>query len=482
MSKSELLSPAAAFELGMKPMREKRWAEASVLWRIYRDLYKGHPAPWVQGAISHIRQGELQNAGELLAEARQLFARHAGAWLASAEWAAIRKNPEQESAFLAEGRANCPNHWELLGKSAALELKQGNIDAAEAFNQQAREYANERIEPWLQYAELAEKREDWPQAESRWRHVIELKPDLARAYNQVGVACKQQGKTAEARSYRLAAQYGADLLVPAQPLQTAKRSGRGGLLHFMQLVTTKALLNMKSESARTHLNYAWVVIEPLLHLVIYYFLFGHILHSGSENYGLFLLCGLVPWMWFAKAIATSATSIIGGQSLMLNTNIAPAFFPLVNIFQSTFKQLPALLCLLGLGLLTDLQTISWNLLWLPLILLIQFLLTLALGMLLAAIIPFLRDLANLVATGLTLLMFLSGVIYDYRSMPGSIAQWLQYNPLAQMISAYREVILEGKAPDLTSLGYVTLASAAVLMANYLIYTRQRSNFVRRGML
>ena len=66
-------------------------------------------------------------------------------------------------------------------------------------------------------------------------------------------------------------------------------------------------------------------------------------------------------------------------------------------------------------------------------------------------------------------------------MPGSIAQWLQYNPLAQMISAYREVILEGKAPDLTSLGYVTLASAAVLLTNYLIYTRQRCNFVRQGM-
>ncbi|APU32466.1 hypothetical protein UYA_23075 [Ectopseudomonas alcaliphila JAB1] len=394
----------------------------------------------------------------------------------------MRHNSEQESAFLADGRKNCPNHWQLLSKSAELELKLGNIDAAEAFNQQAREHASERIEPWLQYAELAEKREDWPQAENRWKRVIELKPELAHAYRQVGVACKHQGKTTEARSYRLAAQYGAELLAPAQPLQTAKRSARVGLLHFMQLVTTKALLNMKSESARTHLNYVWVVIEPLLHLVIYYFLFGQILHSGSENYGLFLLCGLVPWMWFAKAISTSATSIIGGQSLMLNTNIAPAFFPLVNIFQSTFKQLPALLCLLGLGLLTDLQTISLNLLWLPLILLIQFLLTLALGMLLAAIIPFFRDLANLVATGLTLLMFLSGVIYDYRSMPDSIAQWLQYNPLAQMISAYRDVILEGKAPDLTSLGYVTLASAVVFIANYLIYTRQRRNFVRQGML
>jgi lipopolysaccharide transport system permease protein len=481
MSNRELTSPPAAFELAMKSMREKRWAESTALWRTFRDQYKGHPAPWLQGAISQMRQGDLLSSGELLAKSRLLFARHAGTWLTSAEWARQSRDPKQESAFLAEGRTNCPKHWELLCRSAELELKLGNIDAAEAYNQQAREHAKGRIEPWIQFAELAEKLEDWPQAEFRWKLVIKLKPDLARAYSQVGVACKQQGKTGDARRYRLAAQYGADLLVDAKHSPTVKRMGPGGLLHFMQLVATKALLNLKSDSARTHLNYAWVIIEPLLHLVIYYFLFGQILHRGAENYGLFLLCGLVPWMWFAKAISTSATSVIGGQSLMLNTNISPAFFPLVNILQSTFKQLPALLCLLGLGLLAELHAISWNVVWLPLILLVQLLLTLALGLLLAAIIPFLRDLANLTNTALTLLMFLSGVIYDYRNIPGSIGQWLQYNPLAWLIASYRKIILDGMPPNFPELGYIALVSAALLMVNYVIYTRLRRNFVRQGM-
>lgn len=483
MLKTELLSPAAAFELALKLMREKNWVEASVLWRLYRDRYQGHPAPWTQGAVSLMRQGDMVAAGDLLAYARQHLLKHVSVWLVSAEWARLQHDLQLERDLLAQGCQNCPSSWELLCKSADLELKLGNIDSAEDFNRQARQHANDRIEPQLQFAELAEKSQDWPQAEQRWLQVIANKPEHTRAYTQLAVAYKQQGRTVEARRYRLAAQYGLELLAPqvqlAQPI--AARKGQHGLLHFIQLVLTKALLSLKSESSRTHLNYAWVVIEPLLHLVIYYFLFGRLLNAGVENYGLFLLCGLVPWMWFAKAISTSANSIIGGQGLMLNSNIAPAFFPLVSITQSTFKQLPALLFLLALGLATDVKTISWSLLWLPGIILIQLLLIIALGLLLAAIIPFLRDLANLVGTGLTLLMFMSGVIYDYRNMPGRIGEWLEYNPLAVIISSYREVILEGRTPDFVGLAYVAAVSLLLLLVNYVIYRHHRRNFVRRGM-
>ena len=483
MLNTELLSPAAAFELALKLMREKNWVEASALWRQYRDQYKGHPAPWTQGAISLMRMGDMPAAGELLTYARQHLLKHVSVWLISAEWARLQHDLQLERDLLAQGCQSCPCSWELLCKSADLELKLGNIDSAEDFNRRARQHANGRIEPQLQFAELAEKSQDWPQAEQRWLQVIASKPEHTRAYTQLAAACKQQGKTVEARRYRLAAQYGLELLAPqvqlAQPITA--RKGPQGLLHFIQLVTTKALLCLKSESSRTHLNYAWVVIEPLLHLVIYYFLFGRLLNAGVENYGLFLLCGLVPWMWFAKAISTSANSIIGGQGLMLNSNIAPAFFPLVSITQSTFKQLPALLFLLALGLATDGKTISWSLLWLPGIILIQLLLIIALGLLLAAIIPFLRDLANLVGTGLTLLMFMSGVIYDYRNMPGRIGEWLEYNPLAVIISSYREVILEGRIPDFVGLAYVAAVSLLLLLVNYVIYRHHRRNFVRRGM-
>lgn len=483
MLKPELLAPAEAFALAHTPMREKRWLEANALWQVYREQYVGHPAPWTQGAICLMRLGELPAADTLLKFARQHYAPHATVWLACAEWARLQDDADQELIFLTEGLTHCPGQWELLYRSAELHLRRGDVEKAQACNDGARETAGERTEPLIQHAELAEKREDWSQAEARWLSLIQEKPLYKPAYSKLAAIYAKQGKTQEARRYRLAGEFGAELLapLPKAPELDAHSRSNSELLHFSQLIMTKAWLGMKSESARTHLSHAWVVIEPLLHLAIYYYLFGKLLNAGVENYALFLLSGLVPWMWFAKAISTSSTSILNGQSLMLTTNISPAFFPLVSVVQATLKQLPALLSLLALGLATDVKTLSWNLTWLPLILLVQLLLTTALALLIAAIIPFLRDLANLVATGLMLLMVLSGVIYNIHAMPGQIGQWLEYNPLAVVISAYRQIILEGSPPDFSGLGYAVLVSGFILLFCAVFYRRHRRNFVRRGM-
>ena len=472
-----------AFALAHKSMREKRWPEARALWQVYRERYPKHPAPWTQGAICCMYLGDMPDAKAILSQARQRYAKHASVWLVSAELAKLQSNRKHETEYLTAGLEHCPGNWELLFRSADLQMRIGNLQQAQAFNDSARLVAGQRIDLMLQHAELAESSEDWKEAEARWLDLIEFKPDNKAAYTRLAAVLTRQGRTQDARRYRLAGQYGKDLLLPTAESTNTVMLGKGekGGIHFAQLVMTKALLDLKSESSRNHLNYAWVLIEPLLHLLIYYFLFGQLLSVGIENYGLFLLCGLVPWMWFAKAISTSATSILGGQSLMLTTNISPAFFPLVSVVQSSFKQLPALLFLLSLGLATDPKTLSWSLSWLPIILLIQLLLTTALALLIAAIIPFVRDLANLVGTGLMMLMFLSGVIFNYQLMPGHIAQLLDYNPMAVMISAYRQVILDGNAPDYAGLCYVLLVAVGLFVFCGMFYRKQRRNFARQGM-
>lgn len=482
MSHQESLAPAEAFELAMEPMRHRRWAEAANLWRVLRSQFGEHPTPWLQGAQSLLHQDDYQGAGVLLEHARTHFAHHPATWTTSAQWAQLTGDQLLEETFLSMGRERITDNWSLLYQSAEAALRQGNIELATVFNRQSCQLAPDLPEPLVQGALLAVQRKDWENAEFCWKRAIALRPENRNYLLGLADVYRSMGNLAESKRYRLASQYGPDLLNSEPEPRRMPLTARGKRAHFLQMVLIKSWLNLKSESSGTHLNHAWVVIEPLLHLMIYYFLFGKLLNAGVENYGLFLLCGLVPWMWFTKAISTSSSSILSGQSLMLNSSVSPAFFPLVGIVQSTLKQLPPLMILLLLGAATDSKTLSWHLLYLPLVVSAQFLFTVALGMLVAAAVAFIRDLANLVSTGLLMAMFLSGVIYNASSLSPRVATVIQLNPMTLVISAYRNIIMEGRAPDFMSLGYVLAFTAGAMLLAYLIYRSQRSQFVKRGMV
>lgn len=435
------LPPAEAFAQGNQLMLKAHWQEAAALWKSFRDCYAGHPAPWLQGAETHMALGDKGTAGDLLREARSLFPSHLRTWLASIEWAMKAGSPEQVDAFVQE-------------------LMDREVDRSNAL---------------VAIAEVAERAGDVQRACACWQDLHQMSPDAPMALERLAKLHRRLGNASEARRYRLLAEYGA---LPSTPLRTAEKQP---ILHFMQLVLVRALLNLKSESSRTHLNLAWVVVEPLLHLLVYYFLFGNLLHAGRDGYGTFLLTGLLPWMWFAKAITASSNSILAGQTLLLNTGISPAFFPLVGILQASLKQLPAFALLLLLLLSTGHIPSGSGLLMLPLLLALQMLFTCAVGLLVAAIIPFARDLANLVGTGLTLLMFLSGVVYDPRTLSGRFADIVTCNPLLHLIALYRQALLENDRLDLPGVLYLLITATLLLCASWFIFTRYRDRFARRGM-
>jgi lipopolysaccharide transport system permease protein len=212
-------------------------------------------------------------------------------------------------------------------------------------------------------------------------------------------------------------------------------------------------------------------------MVIYYLVFGLLLDRGSENYPVFLLTGLIPWMWFMKAVSGSSNSIIAGQNLMLQVGLPSVVFPLVSLLQSTIKQLPVFVLLIGFVWLQGYSPDShwWGLI--PVII-VQALLTIAFTCAVAAIIPFARDLSYLVPTGLTFLMFLSGIFYDYRSISADWQGLFLLNPMAFLLKCYREIIIDGALPDFQILTWWGMGSTVACLLLLLTYQRLRYIYPR----
>ena len=212
-------------------------------------------------------------------------------------------------------------------------------------------------------------------------------------------------------------------------------------------------------------------------MVVYYVVFGVILSQANENYPVFLLTGLIPWMWFLKAVSTSSSSILGGQQLMLQVGISPIVFPLVSLTQVTVKQLPVLGLLLAFAWL---QGLSPGIHWFELlpVILVQGLLTLVIACAIAAAIPFVRDLANLVPTGLMFLMFVSGIFYDYQTLSPQIQDAFLLNPIAFLLVCYRDILINGGLSDVPTLLTWGIASLILFGLLLLCYQRLRYTYPR----
>ncbi|HGO5856179.1 TPA: ABC transporter permease [Mannheimia haemolytica] len=239
---------------------------------------------------------------------------------------------------------------------------------------------------------------------------------------------------------------------------------------LLELVITKASLNLRSETSVNYLSYGWWVIEPLLHMVVYYFVFKILLQRGGDDYVVFLMTGLIPWLWFAKSVSHAQGSILGAKRLMGQVYLPKIFFPLTGLFQDAIKQMVVFTILIGFLLCVGLVP---SFIWLGLIpiIFLQFLFIIAISLLAALIVPFIRDFSLIIPTVLQFLMFCSGVFYRYESIPEHIQRYFFINPMAVFLRAYRDIFISDMFLPFNLFLYVSILTLGLLYLAILLFKK-----------
>lgn len=466
-------------------MRNKNWQNAVERWVILRQVYPEKSAVWVQAATSHRHLGQLDAADALLNCARERFTDIPWPLLETVSLRCEQGRLDDAKALAEEARERFPKELAAVLISARVAAEQGDFPRALAFNHEARERFSESPEPWLQYAELAMQAGEWPLALERWREVRERFPKHAQGFTRAADAALAMGNESQARQLRLAQEYGNAWLESVQgdeqgeeeALHTINPPQRRDWRTFIDLVWTKARLNLKSEASQNHLRYLWWILDPVLYMTVFYVVFGVLMERGGAGFIAYLLTGLVPFQWFAKTIQHTSGSIVGGKGLMHQVRISPLFFPLVGIVQNTGKQL---LVFAMLGIFLALYGLPPTIHWLAVIpiVLVQLLLMTAVSCLVAMIVPFVKDLTNLIPTGIQFLLFTSGIFYTIERIPEEWRSLFFTNPMANILYQYRQVFVENQWPDWSGLGWVTLGCALGLVAVVFLYRRLEPIFPR----
>ncbi len=222
---------------------------------------------------------------------------------------------------------------------------------------------------------------------------------------------------------------------------------------FRELIWYKTWAGLRAEASQNYLSFLWWIFEPLLSMGIYYLVFGLLIQRGTPDFVPFLLIGLITWQWLANTIVHSLNSIVGSRQLMTQVDLPKAVFPSVIAGMAVIKfSVVFVLLLVFLWLYGFMPNVHY--IALPVIMLVQFTLILTFSYLAAAIIPFFPDLRFLVQALLQLVFFVSGILFDGNSIPEQYRQYFYLNPMANVIDAYRDILMHNQWPDWPALAVV----------------------------
>ena len=229
-------------------------------------------------------------------------------------------------------------------------------------------------------------------------------------------------------------------------------------MKYADIIMFKTWADLRSEVSRADIGFLWWFLEPILYMAAFYLVFGLGLRMGGEGFIFFLLCGLVPWKWFASTVSNGSKAIEAGAGMLHQVYLPKVVLPTIVVISNSLKFLLILFMLLIFLLINGFEaSIQWIGL-LPIVL-CQLVLVWSFTSLSAAILPFVPDLRYVIDNGLLLLMFVSGVFFSIEGLSEPVKSVLYLNPVALLLDAYRLVLLDSVWPSWTSLVSVLLFSS-----------------------
>ncbi|HWP44871.1 MAG TPA: ABC transporter permease [Blastocatellia bacterium] len=247
-------------------------------------------------------------------------------------------------------------------------------------------------------------------------------------------------------------------------------------VHLRDLLRELVARDIKLRYKRSVLGLAWSLVVPVAQMLVLYFVFRTVLPLNIPNYTAFIFTGLLPWVWFQSSLVSASGAIVDNRELINQVGFPAAVLPVVTVMSQLIHFLLALPILIAL-LLYNGHHLSAAIVALPLIIVLQFMLTLSLAYLAATLQVSFRDTQYLLGILLFLLFYLTPVFYDSAAIPASYQTIYRLNPMVSIVDAYRDVLLRGAFPAESSLLVLFLLSAAFLFLSYTVFMRAHYRFV-----
>lgn len=240
------------------------------------------------------------------------------------------------------------------------------------------------------------------------------------------------------------------------------------LSFYIYAIEQMILVEFKKGHFQKILGQLWWIIEPFMMSLLYYILTVVLFRSqGSQEHFIFIFFAVIIWRWFARSVENSSLSITSSAGILKQTNfpvfivvLAPLFFEMANFFIS-LSVVIVITTLLG-------NSPSWHIIYLPLLLLEQFMLIFSFALLFSLVGVYFRDIRPLVTFSLAIWFYLSPGIYPVSLIPQKYLPYFELNPFYSLFVDYKNIFVTHAPIDVLShLTHLFFYTFTVLLAGFI---------------
>lgn len=251
------------------------------------------------------------------------------------------------------------------------------------------------------------------------------------------------------------------------------------LYAYRELLKSNVKKDIRGKYKGSFLGILWSFVSPLLMTLVYAVVFKYLMRGQEfESYSTFLIIGILPWTWFTTSVAQGTYTVIGNGGIIKKVYFPREILPISVVISGLINFLISCF-IIFLFVLFNGMPITWNYLFIPLIMIVQFTLTLGFVFITSSINVYVRDLEYIINFVIQMLFYGTPILYQismFEQAPKLVYTLVKYNPLGIIISCYRDVFYWGNTPHLKSLGIVFIFSVFLFLIGLAIYRKLSKGF------
>ena len=250
------------------------------------------------------------------------------------------------------------------------------------------------------------------------------------------------------------------------------------LYEYRELLKTNVKKDIRGKYKGSFLGVLWSFLNPLLMVVVYAIVFPYIMRIKTENYLQYLICGVIPWNFFTTVMGLGMGSIKNNAGIVNKVYFPREILPisatlsgLVNFFIACI--IIILFCVFGgLG-------ISWHIILVPFIAIIQFLITTGLVLGLSAVNVYVQDTEYIIQFIINMLFYGTPILYDlstFKDFPSILMKIINLNPFKHLMVIYRDIFMYHNVPNLGATVYIVIFAAICFFGGLAIFRKLEKGF------